>query len=339
MKTGLRVKKVPIDDRQLQLKWKEWEKGSTVSPFLYYEYTRFIYRYYRYHSVGYIPAIYCAIDEAGDILMILPLKKRLFGGHFLLNDKQGCGAAGCICDPKMDNAAKEEYLDAILYKIKDIKLRRVSAGSPLHDYAVKAGDKYKEQAATVCVGIPVPADFDTHFASLSSSNRQNIRTAYNRLNRDGKSYAIKVFDNVESLGAVERGQIMDIYMKRLFSKYKQRGAVKTAIKRFVYEHIKHDTHSLFSLANTFHAILYIDGEAAAFLSGFTDHGRSTIVVPRLAVDIDYKFYSPGYILLCETLKHLSADGTIRLLDLSRGDEKYKLDLGGKKYYTHSFVRG
>ena len=194
---------------------------------------------------------------------------------------------------QMDGSKVPDCLDAVLYKIKNMKLRRVSAGSPLHDYAVKASDKYKEQSATVCVGISVPADFDAHFASLSSLNRHNIRTAYNCLNRDDKSDAIKVFDNVESLVVVERGQIMGIYMKRLFTKNKQRGAVKTAIKRFVYKYIKHDTHSLFTLANTFHAILYIDGEAAAFLNGFTDHGHSMIVVPRLAVDIDYKFCLPG----------------------------------------------
>lgn len=337
MKTELRVKRVSINDKQLQSKWKEWEKDTNTSPFLYYDYTRFIYHYYKYYSIGYTPAIYCVTDGSGNILMILPLKKRLFGGYLLLNDIQGCGATGCIHDPKMDNATKEKCLNTIFYKTKGIRLRRVSTSNPLYDYIVKRSNKYKEQQETVCVSVPVPTDFDEHFTSLSSSNRQNIRTAYNRLNRDSKKYEIKVFDKSEIPGNTERRQIMDIYMKRLFSKYKQRGAVKTAIKRFIYEHIKHDTNSLFTLQNSFHAILYIDGKAAAFLSGLTDHGRTTLVVPRLAVDIDYKFYSPGYILLCETLKHLAKEGEIRNLDLSRGEEKYKLDMGGQRYHTHSFV--
>ena len=100
MKTELRVKRVSINDKQLQSKWKEWEKDTNTSPFLYYDYTRFIYRYYKYYSIGYTPAIYCVTDGSGNILMILPLKKRLFGGYLLLNDIQGCGATGCIHDPK-----------------------------------------------------------------------------------------------------------------------------------------------------------------------------------------------------------------------------------------------
>jgi hypothetical protein len=36
------------------------------------------------------------------------------------------------------------------------------------------------------------------------------------------------------------------------------------------------------------------------------------------------------------MKIMIEKSSIRELDLSRGDEKYKLDLGGGKYFTSSF---
>jgi hypothetical protein len=39
------------------------------------------------------------------------------------------------------------------------------------------------------------------------------------------------------------------------------------------------------------------------------------------------------VLLAETLKYLGANTEVHELDLSRGEEKYKLDLGGTPYKT------
>lgn len=89
--------------------------------------------------------------------------------------------------------------------------------------------------------------------------------------------------------------------------------------------------------NTFHALLFINGELASFMAGFMDHEQQKLVIPRLAIDHAFKFYSPGYVLLCETMRQLIANTAIRELDLSRGDERYKFDLGGQPYYTDSYV--
>lgn len=337
MKPNLIVEKLSIYNKKVKENWEKWENDASVSPFLYYKYSKFIYNFYRFWAIKYTARIMCVSDKDGKMLMIMPLKKRIFNKYNLLCDIQGSGAAGCICDPALDEATKDACLDAIFSKTGNLlNINRVKPNNPLYSYLTKRADKYTEKATTVCVTIPVPEKFEDLFATLSSSNRQNIRTAYNRLNRDGKSYELKTFDGADKLGKKERNEIMALYLKRLFTKYKKPKPIETTIRKFKYNHIKHDTLSLFSLDNAFHAILYIDGKAAGFFSGITDRGHSTVVVPRLAIDIDYKFYSPGYILLCETLKRLAAGGAIKELDLSRGDEKYKLDIGGVKYYTHSF---
>lgn len=104
---------------------------------------------------------------------------------------------------------------------------------------------------------------------------------------------------------------------------------------YFYNHIKHDTLSLRNNTNACHFILYIDGQPACFMSGFADHKGKKIVVPRLAIGESRRFYSPGYVMIRDAVRYLMENTDFRTLDLSRGSEKYKLDLGGKIYETIS----
>lgn len=61
--------------------------------------------------------------------------------------------------------------------------------------------------------------------------------------------------------------------------------------------------------------------------------QGSILVPRLAINEKYKRYSPGLILCNEIIKECYRSGKIRCLNLLRGTEKYKYDLGGKTYIT------
>lgn len=56
--------------------------------------------------------------------------------------------------------------------------------------------------------------------------------------------------------------------------------------------------------------------------------REQYVQALLAIDMEYSFYSPGYVLLCETMKYVIPNTSIRNIDLCRGTEKYKTDMGG-----------
>ena len=72
------------------------------------------------------------------------------------------------------------------------------------------------------------------------------------------------------------------------------------------------------------------------MNGLKTHNGATVAVPRLAIDTEYSFYSPGYVLVCETIRYIAAHPVLKELDLSRGDEKYKLDMGGQLYRTYDY---
>ncbi len=75
---------------------------------------------------------------------------------------------------------------------------------------------------------------------------------------------------------------------------------------------------------------------AGFLSGYINNGHSAVVFPRLAIDSDFSDYRPGYLLITETIRYMIENTDIRNMDLSRGDEKYKYDLGGVEHYNYFY---
>ncbi len=77
------------------------------------------------------------------------------------------------------------------------------------------------------------------------------------------------------------------------------------------------------------------GKPAAFLSGL--FSEDSLIVPRLSIDKEYQRYSPGMLLVVETIKHLQANTKIRTLALSQGDEKYKYQLGAVEHLSYRFT--
>lgn len=41
-------------------------------------------------------------------------------------------------------------------------------------------------------------------------------------------------------------------------------------------------------------------------------------------------------MIAESIKYLQEHSAIRVLDLSRGDEKYKFEMGGIRHYNYRF---
>ncbi len=332
------LEKTNLTDRHLQDTWKKWEADECVSPFLHYDYVANVCWSIRWTEVQYAAEIYCVKGDDGNILMIAPLKRNLFKGIYkMLADLQGVGMADVLFRPGLDWEIKCKCVEVLLDKVgKKALLRRLDENGDFARILAAYTSGVKEREKTVCVSIDLNIDIDSYFAGLSSSVRQNVRTAYNRMKRDGRVYELKVYDGDVEMPKKCRKEIMSVYLSRLFSKYKHRGGMRL-FDHLKYKYLKHDSKSLFVLDNRFHAVLYIDGRIAGFMNGLKSHDNASIVVPRLAIDNTYRFYSPGYVLVYETIKYLAAEGQARVLDLSRGDEKYKLDLGGKCYYTRNFL--
>ncbi|MEI3531642.1 MAG: hypothetical protein V8Q65_05285 [Bacteroidaceae bacterium] len=99
---------------------------------------------------------------------------------------------------------------------------------------------------------------------------------------------------------------------------------------YFYNHIKHDTLSLRNNTNACHFILYIDGQPACFMSGFAEPVKvRKLLFHALPLTKSRRFYSQGFVMIRDAVRYLMENTDFRTLDLSRGSEKCKLDLGGR----------
>lgn len=331
-----------MQNMKLESAWRNIEKQhSELSPFCYFDYLKSIFQYTSRWSPTYSPMIVCVESSDGNIFMIAPMRRNICNGTLkMLGDIQGCALTDFLFSPDLSKEVEKRCVDLLMEKMgRRFKLKRIDEKSRINSYLAECGRSIK-LSKVPCVRLKFTDDVDVHIKGLSSSVRQNIRTAYNRMKRDNVEYELRIWMPGEVMEQQTREKIMKLYLKRLFGKYKRHkigNLFYQLYKTVCYKYIKHDTHSLYELSNSFHAALFSQGQLMCFMSGFTDHKNTKVVIPRLAINDTYKFYSPGYILICETMRQLVSRTTIREIDLSRGTEKYKTDLGGELYHTHSYI--
>jgi len=63
--------------------------------------------------------------------------------------------------------------------------------------------------------------------------------------------------------------------------------------------------------------------------------KDQIIVPRLAINNSFSFYSPGVILAMSAIKEIiNRKSGIKIIDFMQGQEKYKYQIGG---YEHEVL--
>lgn len=169
-----------------------------------------------------------------------------------------------------------------------------------------------------CVAINLPANYEEYINGLSKHQRQNIRTSYNRLQHDNIKIKLLTFDSSNRIPRHLWLLCQKLYERRgLESGNKLRLWWKRSQNAF--SHILHhvEGHRIYVLMHGDIPIAYMAGMVK----------NNCYYVPRLSHELNYNKYSPGIVLICETVKVLIAEG-IQTLDLMRGEEPYKLAMGG-----------
>lgn len=202
----------------------------------------------------------------------------------------------------------------------------------LTDMALKRKYEYTSRLA---FNIPVPADYDTWFSSLSKNTRQNIRTAHNRLKKDGQEYTFEILKG-DTVSRKDFWTVCKLYRTRSMEwSFQYQGSDLKYWIKVVHDYMKGITQrSLFKVKESALYTIKINGRMVAFMIAYLYNGR--LLVPRLAINSKYGKYSPGGLLLQETVKYYTARLGSFDLDLGRGEEKYKSTYGGELYRINRF---
>lgn len=297
-----------------------------MQPYQEWEMVRLIQRYYLPFvlSEKEIP-VFFSLNDGGETVAIAPMARRFGDKHPYANFGKAPTVAvkDFIYSSEMPAEKMKECLLSLKDKLGSIHFYDVPEYSLLGKVLDNMGRRCKDHIYTT---ISYRGGYSAYYQRLSKHMRQNIRTAYNYLEKNGIQYSFEIIKG-KDLSRADENEIMDIYLARRGEHNKTDSLIhKLYLRNLHYYTIAHR-----KLDSSYFGILRIGSKIAAFWSGFSNPNRDYISCPRLALDNEFIRCSPGIILLCETAKSLEQNTGICQLDLSRGDHDYKILLSAKNF--------
>lgn len=216
----------------------------------------------------------------------------------------------------------------ILHRGMMMKLDKLNERSRLCEWLRNNMDEEgaKIEGEKGCYKIPFGETYDEYFQQLTKNSKANMKKCYNRINKTGTHMELNVihgpFSDLHSLK-----ELLQVYTKR------QGEIIHRSINFGKYlknRYLSALTWAMEQLDSQYSFLLYLNGELAAVMTGFemNDHG---IVFPIVAMNSDWQRFSPGKVMIAESVKYLQENTDIRYIDLSRGEERYKREMGGQKH--------
>lgn len=175
-----------------------------------------------------------------------------------------------------------------------------------------------------CVSIDIRNNYESYISSISKHQRQNIRTAYNKLSKKNFQIRLERFD--------KNHPIPKRLWKECLKIYDERHHVPTTGFNWLRHQLNAFTHILKKAEGWQIYVLFHHNIPLAYMAGLCSEKQHCYYIPRLCINNQYREYSPGIILLVETIKEQQKKN-IQHIDLMRGDEPYKAAMGGKNHYN------
>jgi hypothetical protein len=272
--------------------------------------------------------------------MIIPLhihKEKTQSIAYIWGEKSQAGHLDFIYDEQIQTEAFLAAMKLISSDIGNLKfvLNRVAEQSKLNALVQTSfPTTHYSVSKSTCVQIPIVANYNEYLNSLNKQVRQNLRTSFNRLKTDNRSYEVQTYVNQPVPPDILR-QLFKMYWKRLSDKKLFIGHYKKFLPVLLRMRLNPTIVALKKLTNVCYSIIYIDKTIAGFTAGFTSR-NGKIILPFLNINSTFSRYSPGGILITETIKFLMENHDYKYFDLSRGDEKYKYTWGGIEHFNFNY---
>lgn len=326
----------------LKEKWSELYKDNPfLFPYSSFEYNEYIKKYKRFKPSTMLQKdVFLVYSCDGDDLMLMPLSLHhkeliIFGDNI--------SGAGNLDFVYAQDITDQHFLQALeelreLFPGYKLCLNKINERSRfykfLHGNKEILAEKFNmtEETDRVCVKIDFPKEYNDYYVSLSKNCKSNINKAYNKVKKTRVNMELDVLDGPITNDKL-LSEMMRIYTCRE-SKRKNRKINFAAF--FKHRYLSALTWAMQKLDSHYTFCLLFNGVIAAFMTGFRTNFNE-IVFPIVAMNDDYAKYAPGKLMICESIKYLQKNTRIISLDLSRGDERYKMEMGGIKHYNYRFT--
>lgn len=322
------------DIGKVQSIWQEMcIKNPELPPYMYYYYNKCIFDFYSFYKLRtFQTPVFYVILKDGDPILIAPLTKKIARNKFgLLGDIQGSDSIDFIYNKDISLELFSLSIETLIKHLNaPVSFSRITKSSLLLKMIEKKYPQLKVKRYPH-VNIRFQDSFEEYIKGLSKNSRQNIRTAFNRLGKDNLNAELRIACSNDEIS-----NCLDVYYARQMNHYNMHSRIRRCLSEYIGRHLKHDTISLTTSDNKFIPYLIIGNEIAGCIFGLKNNDNTLITIPRLAINEKFIRYSPGNLLIYKCIEYLINNTTIRNMDLSRGDERYKYVMGGAEYYTYSF---
>lgn len=338
----------PKQFNKLEEAWRQLETGKDMTVFQKYDWFKNINELYFRERIKKLARewIYIKVSDDNDNpLMIAPIEIVKVGAQYkslgLARGAYFIGRQGFtdyinfIYDEFNKEAAKSvfDYLKT-RYHIKRVCLEQLLDDTELHRFIVE--QYHYQEVSCYCAALVLPETFDEYKKRLSKSTRQNIRTAINRQKRDSLVLTHEiVYDVDESI----LDTLMEIRDQRLGDKKKMaysgaswKGKLYNRLRdglRYVVDG-KHDV--IRECCDSWAFLVKKDTRIVSYFWGLRNDEKGELYVILAGVDKEFAWYSPSlshlYLYLQE--QYENPNRTLKVLDFTRGGERYKTDMGGEK---------
>lgn len=330
------------DNPDLQNIWKQlYTNNPYVFPYSSWEYNEQIYKYMKVKPSTLRQKNYFLVYmEQQKPLVLFPLFLKKNTLHIFGENISGAGHIDALYDPAITTEQWKRAFHELqqMFPGRTLLLRMLNERSKLYsflqhisDTADTIGKSMTIEKEGACVKIPFPDDYEAYEQGLSRNARSNLHKAYSKIRRN----------NIETRLQVIHGPFTDTaLLSDVIKIYTKRESERKHRRMDFFPYLKHRYFSALAWAmetmdSHYTFCLFLNHQPAAFMTGFATN-YNEIVFPYVAIDSAFSTYSPGKVMIGESIKYLQTNTAIRGLDLSRGDERYKLEMGGIRHYNYRF---
>ena len=309
------------DDPALKQIWQKlYADNSYLFPYSSWEYNEQIYKYIKVKPSSMFQKNYFLVyEEEKKPLVLFPLYLKKNKLHLFGDNISGAGHLDLLYDAAITTKQFENAFSALksMFPGKTLELRMINERSKLFNFLKGMAEAeadamlpVKAEEERVCVKVLFNDNYEEYEKGLSRNARSNLHKAYSKVRRNELDMSLKVIQGPFTDKAL-LSEAMKIYTKRESERKNRR-----------MDFIPYIKHRYFS------ALVW------AMKNFATNYNE--IVFPYVAIDSKYGSYAPGKLMISESIKYLQEHTLIRGLDLSRGDERYKLEMGGVRHYNYRF---
>lgn len=346
----------PQEFDKLKSAWKNLEKGTEMTWFQTYDWYKIVNKHFMdekkkapFRSGTYV---LLSDDNDGKPLMIAPIqivkKSFYFKGIGLMKGFYFIGRQGFSDYLNfIYNDYKDEYLRTILeylsktYGMTYCRFENVS--ERVSSYKSLNENYGADRVDSLCLRLPLENTFEDYKKILSKSMRQNIRTANNRSERDGFKFTYRILNHIDSVTADKLNEVRNQRLGKKQNDTRNALSIQARIYTKCRDTLVNVTSEpidvMHEIDKCWCLIAECNNEIAAFFYSVYKPENKTVYLLLAGVNTKYEWYSPGITQLVSFIENEIGAGKpdVDVLDMTRGDEKYKYDLKSKEVVTSQFV--